>query len=109
PSCYRAACGRSGVPLGASQRSQLADTIRFQFHDRSVTVMETAHLLRDWLEETVWRELGNALAVRAILLSRQPLGKRIHDARRLDRSDPVRDQGVTPKAFGAGPCVSRAS
>jgi hypothetical protein len=53
--------------------------------------MEAAHLLGSSLEESFGRETGNALALRAILLSRQWLGERIHDTRRLHGFDPTKD------------------
>ena len=53
---------------------ELANAIRSQFHDRAVPVLETAHLLRNSMEEILRRQFGNALALRAILLSWQRLG-----------------------------------
>ena len=47
------------------------------------------------MEEIVWCEAANALALRPILLSRQRLDKRIHDPGRLDGSDSSRHKGVT--------------
>ena len=63
--------------------------------------METAFVLSNALEKAFRRELGNALALRAILLFWQWLGQRIHDARRLDRSDPRRDKRVTAVTWRA--------
>ena len=78
-----------------SEYSELANAIRAQFHDRPFAIMETAFVLSNALEKVFRRELGNALALRAILLPRQRLGQRIHDTRRLDWSDPSRNEGVT--------------
>ena len=66
-----------------------------QFHDRSFAIMETAFVLSSSLEKVFRHEPGNALALRAILLSRQRLDKRIHDSGRLDGPDSSRNQGVT--------------
>jgi len=47
------------------------------------------------VEEIVWCEPANALALRAIFLSRQWLDKRIHDPGRLDGFDSSKGRGVT--------------
>jgi hypothetical protein len=57
--------------------------------------LETAHLSGNSVEEIVWCEAANALALRAIFLSRQRLDKRIHDPGKLDWSDSSRHKGVT--------------
>ena len=54
---------------------------------------------RHTYQEIRWKKSSGAklqcLALRTILLSRQRLGKRIHDPGRLDRSYSNRDKGVT--------------
>src|SRR4029077_1664876 len=103
---YCAASGRSGFPRHASQHSQLADTLLYERDDRSVAVLETTHLSGNSVEEIVWCEAANGLALRAIFLSRQGLDKRIHDPGKLDRSDSSRHQGG--RASGHVRSLSRA-
>jgi hypothetical protein len=73
----------------------LANAIRGQFNDRPFAIMETAFVLSSALEKVFRHEPGNALALRAILLSRQWLDKRIHDSERLDGSNSSGHKGVT--------------
>src|SRR5205823_8574584 len=79
-SCCCAAGGRRCFTYGTPERSQFANPIRFQFHDGPFTVMETAPLLPPSLEDAFRRKIRNALALRTIFLSRQRLGKRLHDS-----------------------------
>src|SRR5205809_3580822 len=51
--------------------------------------METPFVLSVALEKALRRKVRNAVALRAILLSRQRLGKRIHDLQGFYRSDPT--------------------
>src|SRR5215469_4902187 len=46
--------------LRASQCPQLADTVRYQPNDRSISVLETAHLLRNSVEEIRRRQSADA-------------------------------------------------
>jgi hypothetical protein len=64
-------------------------------NDRSIAVLETPHLLRNCVEEIRRRQSADALALRAIFLSRKGLGRRIYNAARLHGSDSSRNQGVT--------------
>jgi hypothetical protein len=61
-----------------------------------VAVLETPHLLQNSVEEILRREFADALALRAIFLSRQWLGRWTHDAGRLDGADTSGNQAVTP-------------
>jgi hypothetical protein len=66
----------------------LADTIRIQFRDRAIAIMETTSVLSTNLEKTFRRDINNVMALRAILLPTEGLDKCTHDARRLDWPDP---------------------
>ncbi len=57
--------------------------------------METPLVLSVALEKAFRRKVGNAVALRAILLSRQRLGKRIHDLQGFYRSDPTGYQSLS--------------
>src|SRR6266496_3906639 len=56
--------------------------------------METPLVLSVALEKAFRRKVGNAVALRAILLSRQRLGKWIHDLQGFYRYDPTRYQSL---------------
>src|SRR5260370_38275078 len=94
PHC-RATRGRRCFHSNPSKRSELANTIRFQFHDRPRAIVETPFVLSSTLEKAFRCKARNVVALRAVLLSRQRLDKWIYDARRLNRSDPGCHQTVT--------------